>query len=475
MSDTDRTKFSGAVYAASHWNVHGIESVTASGHCTIKIATPLDLSSNADWKATGESFTVGGTLFKCYRYFYSAEQASSHTALAIPHHSQWSTIVFASGGSITVNAPAPPCTIIDKSSKLRDVTVNNPAIHILSDGSYLASQTASVKVGYVYRSTDKGGTWTRISDGLRQTYCALYEIGGALYSLGCDGVGGSLAVQKSTDGGAIWSANHILFNASETEDGYHGGSSPFVEKNGRLYRAMGDRGGSGTWSVLLLSMDLSDDPCDPASWTMSNKLYWNTSWLSATSTRWEEPALIKKADGSLAIIARIDGTTAKEYAALIDVNSDTSISFNKVFAMPGSAKRMTIAYDATSGKYWSLVSPIYSNTASLYGLNPSQNRNSMVLISSTDLVNWTRERTCIYSDNAFNNSYHYIDWRFDGDDLVSVFRCSADEERGLPLNYHDSNALGYFRVQNFRSGGAVPTIFVDTPVISGSPSIPSLM
>ena len=208
---------------------------------------------------------------------------------------------------------------------------------------------------------------------------------------------------------------------------------------------------------------------------MSNKLYYNNAWLVSSSERWEEPALILKPNGSLAIIARIDSPTDKEYAALIDVNSDTSISFNRVFAMPGSQKRMTIAYDATSGKYWTLVSPFYANTRDLYSLSPGQNRNSMVLMSSTDLINWTRERTCIYSDNAFNNSYHYIDWRFDGSDLVAVFRCSVDEPRGMALSYHDSNAFGYFRVVNFRSGGAVATVFVDTPVVSGAPSIPSLL
>ena len=475
LSDADRSKFDGATYAASQWNAHGIESVTASGHCRITIATPMDLSSNAAWESDGRSFTVGGKQYRLWYTHYSDAQASSHTAIAIPHDSQWSTIVFASHGSITVNAPQPPCTIIDKASALRDVTVNNPAIHILSDGSYLASQTASVKAGYVYKSTDRGNTWTRISDGLRQTYCAVYEIGGALYMLGCDAVAGSLAVQKSTDGGFTWGSNQVIFSKEGTDDGYHGGSSPFVEKNGRLYRAMGDRGGNGTWSITLLSISLSDDPEDPSAWTMSNKLYYDPSWLSVSSTRWEEPALIKKADGSLAIIARIDGTTDKEYAALIDVNSDTSISLNRVFAMPGAAKRLTIAYDAQSGKYWSLISPFYANTRSLYGLSPTQIRNSLVLISSPDLINWTRERTCIYSDNAFNNSYHYIDWRFDGDDLVSVFRCSADESRGLPLSYHDSNAFGFFRVRNFRNGSAVSTIFVDTPVVSGSPSIPSLL
>ena len=143
--------------------------------------------------------------------------------------------------------------------------------------------------------------------------------------------------------------------------------------------------------------------------------------------------------------------------------------------MPGSQKRLTIAYDAVSGKYWMLASPFYANTRTLYGLAPGQNRNSLVLFSSTDLVSWTRERTCIYSDNAFNNSYHYVDWRFDGDDMVCVFRCSVDEPRGLAFSYHDSNAFGFFRVVNFRNGGAVPTVFVDTPVIAGAPTIPDLL
>ena len=475
MTDSDRTRFSGAKYAASHWNVHGIESVTASGHCTIKIATPQDLSSSPVWTAAGESFTIPGTsvTYNCYKAFYSAAMASASAPLTIPHHSTWSTIVFASGGNITVDAPAPACTVIDYATTLRDVTVNNPAIHILSDGSYLASQTASVKKGYVYKSTDHGATWTCISDGLRQTYCAVYEGLDALYMLGCDAVAGSLAVQKSTDGGYTWSANSVIFDKSATVDGYHGGSSPFVLKDGRIYRVMGDR--ADGWSILLLSADASADLTDPAVWTMSNKLYYNPSWLASASERWEEPALIKKADGSLAIIARIDAPTDKEYAALINVNSDTSISFNRVFSMPGSQKRLTIAYDSVSGKYWTLISPFYSNTRTLYGLSPGQNRNSMVLMSSTDLVNWTRERTCLYSDNAFNNSFHYIDWRFDGDDLVSVFRYSVDEARGMALSYHDSNAFGYFRVRNFRSGSAVSTVFVDTPVIDGSPSIPSLV
>lgn len=474
LSDNDRVAFSGITYAASHWDVHGIESVSASGECNIKIATPLDLSGYSEWESAGESFNLtNGVVYNCYRYSYSEQQAATHSRVVIPHHETWSTIVFSSGGNMIVDAPPPPCIIIDKSTKLRNVCVNNPAITILPDGSYIASQTSSYKLGYVYKSVDNGDNWTQISDKIRSNYCSIYHHEGTMYMMGCDAVQGSISIQKSTDGGYNWGEVCVLF--PKTEDGYHGSSSPCVEKNGRVYRAMSECG-NGTWGVFLLSAPIGADLTKTTSWTMSNIVYYNTSWLQVASTYWQEPALVQRPDGSMCIIMRIDGTSnSNEYAAMLEVDSDTSIRFSRTFRMPGAAKRMTIAYDPQSGKYWSLVSPYYDSLRSLYGLTPSKTRNSMVLISSPDLINWTRERTCIYSDNAYNNSYHYIDWRFDGDDLVSVFRCSFQEDRGLPLNYHDSNGFGFFRVRNFRNGNAVSTIFVDTPVVSGAPSIPSLL
>ncbi len=471
LSEEDLAKFSGATYAASQWNVHGIESVSASGHCTITIATPADLSSSTVWTATGESFEIGGETYYLYSAFYSSAMAETDSSLEIPHDDTWSTIVFASKGGITVDSPDPPCTLIDKVSTLRSVTINNPAILIQSDGSYLAFQTANYKAGYVYKSTDRGLSWTKISEGVGGTYGAPYEHDGILYLIGCDRPSGSVTVRKSTDGGYNWSGHCTIL--PNTEVGYHGSSSPLVENGSRVYRAMGVR--EGNWGLFLMSAPIGSDLSDPSVWTTSNVLYYDTSWLTSDiSTTWQEAALVRRADGSLCIIMRIDGTKSGEYAALVEVESDTKISFSKVFSMPGAAKRLTIAYDDTSAKYWSLVSPFWSNSKSLYGLSPVQTRNSMVLISSSDLENWKIERTCIYSDNAFNNSYHYIDWRFDGDDLVSVFRMSADEERGLPLNYHDSNALGYFRVKNFRNCSAESTILVDTPVIDGAPAVPDL-
>lgn len=471
ISEEDRNKFSGAKYAASQWNVHGIESVSASGHCEIHIATPLILAESSGWTATGKTFSVGGQIFRCYKRSYTTAQATAGKKLQIPHGDSWSTIVFASGGAIKADAPEPPCTIIDKATSIRSRTVNNPGIHIRPDGSFIAWQTASVTSGYVYKSTDGGENWNCISNQIRQSYNGIWEHSGVLYMFGCDANGGNIVVSVSADGGFNWSENHII--VPKTEGGFHGSSSPCVESNGRVYRAMSEKG-TDTWGVVLISAPMSSDLTDPASWTVSNIVYYNTSWLPLTSTQWEEPALVKRPDGSMCIIMRIDGTVNAEYAALLEVESDRLISFSRIFSMPGSAKRLTIAYDSVSSKYWCLISPFWSNSKSQYGLSPVQARNSMCLISSQNLIDWTLERTCIYSDNPYNNSYHYIDWRFDGDDLVSTFRCSVDEERGLAYSYHDSNGLGYFRVKNFRNGSAVAPILVDTPVTAGLPTVPSL-
>lgn len=474
FSDADRNRFSGAKYAASHWNVHGIESVSADGHCTIVIAAPMDIDASTGWTAMDQEFTIPNTsiTYKRYKYFYTSQMAAAGTRLAIPHADEWSTMVFGTGGGLVADAPAPPCTIIGKAVAIRSNTTNNPGIHIRPDGTFVAWQTQSVSKGFVYLSTDKGETWTGVSDGLTLTYCGIQEHGGKLYMIGCDANGGNVAMQVSEDGYS-WSDVKVI--VPKTEGGFHGSSSPGLEHNGRIYRAMSEKG-TDEWGVCLISAPQDADLTKASSWTMSNIVYYNTSWLTAdVSSGWQEPALVKRPDGSLCILMRIDGTYTKEYAALVEVDSDTSIRFSKVFAMPGAAKRFTIDYDEQSGKYWTLVSPYYVNSRSQYSLSPVACRNSMVLMSSPDLENWTLERTCIYSDNPYNNSYHYIDWRFDGDDLVSTFRCSFEEERGLAYSYHDSNGFGYFRVKNFRNGSAVAPILVDTPVTAGEVLVPDIL
>ena len=42
--------------------------------------------------------------------------------------------------------------------------------------------------------------------------------------------------------------------------------------------------------------------------------------------------------------------------------------------------------------------------------------------------------------------FQYLDWQFDGDDLVAVCRMAWNG-----LNYHDANTVTFHRVKNFRT------------------------
>ena len=75
----------------------------------------------------------------------------------------------------------------------------------------------------------------------------------------------------------------------------------------------------------------------------------------------------------------------------------------------------------------------------------------MVLYSSRNLKEWTEEREIFASDDPFFHGFQYVDWIFDGEDLLAVIRLAAPEERGLPTRQHDANMLSFIRVENFRN------------------------
>ena len=75
----------------------------------------------------------------------------------------------------------------------------------------------------------------------------------------------------------------------------------------------------------------------------------------------------------------------------------------------------------------------------------------MALYSSADLKSWTFERMIVENDDPFFHGYQYVDWQFDGNDIVAVSRTAVPEERGLPVRQHDANMLTFHRVENFRS------------------------
>lgn len=105
-------------------------------------------------------------------------------------------------------------------------------------------------------------------------------------------------------------------------------------------------------------------------------------------------------------------------------------------------------YDEVSGYYIALVNPI-SVPYNWYSLP----RNYLSLSVSKDLRNWDIVENVLVDRNLINyeqslvqHSFQYVNWQFDGDDIIMVVRESAEDS----ANYHDANYITFYRIKNFR-------------------------
>ncbi len=48
------------------------------------------------------------------------------------------------------------------------------------------------------------------------------------------------------------------------------------------------------------------------------------------------------------------------------------------------------------------------------------------------------------------HGFQYVDWKFEGEDLIAVSRTAFDDGLGGAANYHDANFITFHRVCNFR-------------------------
>ena len=81
-------------------------------------------------------------------------------------------------------------------------------------------------------------------------------------------------------------------------------------------------------------------------------------------------------------------------------------------------------------------------------------RNVLALCASADLYRWRVVKTLLQDDSGLEpedsvrlTGYQYVDWQFDGDDLIYVVRTAARGAR----NFHDSNRILFGRERGFRS------------------------
>jgi hypothetical protein len=275
-----------------------------------------------------------------------------------------------------------------------------------------------------------------------QTWSSLFFDNGSLYLLGPDHEFGQIVIRRSTDGGRTWTQPTNAASGILTQDkGMHCAPTPVITANGRVWKAFEwnppEAGKGRRFQAFLLSAPEGADLLRADSWRATAPL---ANDAAKTGGNWLEGNVVIAPDGSIVDILRID-KQGLERAALLHLSPDGGfLSWNPArdrIEFPGGGVKFTIRYDPESRLYWSLVNK---------QRHPDARRNVLALTSSPDLVHWTVEATLLEHADQDKHAFQYVDWVFDGNDIVAVSRTSWEGD-----TFHNANYLTFHRLLNFRS------------------------
>jgi len=379
----------------------------------------------------------------------------------------------AAAGAAALGAPAVrpdhskvPGVVIAHSPKASRVFLGSAGIAVLPDGSYLAKHdefgpgsTEKVSaVTRVYRSTDRGLTWSPLSrvDGL--FWASIFVHRGAVYMMGTTAGHrhGHCVIRRSMDGGRTWTEPKDERTGRLFPDiSYHTAPVPVVVHQGRIWRAMEDEKGGTKWGVMfrafMLSAPEEADLLVAANWTASNALPHDPGYLGGRFGGWLEGNAVVDPAGQIVNVLRVDHRAVPEKAAIIRVSADgRTATFDPArdfVDFPGGCKKFVIRPDPRGGRYWTLANAILPPHA---GGNVERIRNAAVLMSSPDLRTWTPHHVALYHADVATHGFQYLDWLFDGEDLIVVARTACDDGIGGAENQHNSNYLTFHRLEQFR-------------------------
>lgn len=357
--------------------------------------------------------------------------------------------------------PTVPGKVIAHSPSATKIYMTGPNIEVLPTGELIAMHDMSGPAGSdaregnnsitrVYLSTDKGNTWEY------QTYfpmhmSTLFQHNGALYTLGINNPS-NIVINKSTDGGRTWSASTTLFTGN-----YHSASTPVLIAQGRIWKAVEFDNGAAwgkNFESLMISAPINSDLMNPSSWVKTNQLTFNASYLDGTFGGWLEGNAVVDKSGTVKNILRVHtDSKTKEYVAHQSVSNDgATISFDSstdFHEFPGGSKKFFIRYDETTGKYITLANVVLDKYSNL--VTTDKIRNVLTICSSDDLKKWNVGEVILETENYDKESFNYVSWQFDGNDIVLVSRTSFDDPYGGAANYHDSNYITFHRVVNYKN------------------------
>ena len=349
--------------------------------------------------------------------------------------------------------PAPdnsqvPGVVIDHSPAASGRYIGSPSIAILQNGAYVASHDFfGPAAGHTTRAasvvcllTDRGGTWRKIADIAPLFWGKLFVHRDALYILGTRHEYGDVLIRRSGDGGKTWTEPAGSTSGVLRRGPYHCAPCQTLLHDGRIWRSVElfTGGAWGNFGALVMSALVDSDLLNADSWTFSEPL------PKREGFSWLEGAVLLAPDATIVNVLRTNGA-GDDRAAIVHVSGDGSaLSFDPAedfIDMPGGGVKFTIRYDETTSRYWSIVSK---------QTNPEAYRNNLVLISAAALREWRVESPLLHHADGEKHAWQYIDWQFDGDDIIFVSRTAYDDGLGGAHNGHDANYLTFHRIADFR-------------------------
>lgn len=358
-----------------------------------------------------------------------------------------------------------PGTVVSHIPKTEGKYVGSPSLCILPNGDYLASHdefgpnanTGKSGITRIFKSVDKGSTWTEMTRLDGQYWSNLFLHNGVLYILGVKHGHGNIVIRKSIDGGQSWSIPSTSKTGVLFQGAYHTAPTPVVVWNGRIWRAFENADAINSklpdrYGVLMISAPVDADLLNAANWSMTNCLPADGTWLAGKFRGWLEGNAMITKEGKLLNVARVHvwpGT--KERLAMINVAADGSeIYFQPSFGFsifPGGSKKFTIRYDGNTDRYITIANNIVDGLEEEY---PANVRNTISLISSPNLIDWKIEHTLYHHDDVKNHGFQYVDWLIDGEDLIYLSRTAWDDAYGGADSAHNANYLTFHRLENYK-------------------------
>jgi hypothetical protein len=367
----------------------------------------------------------------------------------------------------------PPGIIIAHSPASSGRYIGSPSLAVLPDGEYVAahdffgpgSGQYESGISEIYVSKDRGLTWQlrSVVHGAFQSEIFVHQ--GTLYLLGIDHLPGSklpslaanllttvgmtdknenhIVIRRSLDGGETWtepksSASGLLMTGS-----FGFAPTPVIEAAGRLWRAQ---------DTATLSVPVNAGLLQAANWHFTPGPAYDKKWFNGEFESWGEGSLVEAPDGRIVNLTKVRYLKpGDDHAALIFVDTtgkeahfDPTTDFVR---MPGARLKFTARFDPLSKRYWALTNYLPPID---YGEKTDLRRNTVALVSSADLRNWRLDAVLLHDADVAYHGMQYLDWDFEGDDIIALCRTAWPDGQGGPVRQHDANYLTFHRFAHFR-------------------------